>query len=82
VDPRISTLDKIAEALDCELVDLFYSKESFAADVNKVVHDLKLNLSKLSSIDLNRICAKEAFIPPFHPFWEQYKVKNGKIHFE
>lgn len=82
VDPKLSTLEKIATALDCELTDLFYCKIGFAEDVNAVVEKLELNLSKVRSIDLNQLCWKEAYIPPFHPFWSQYKIKNNKIYFK
>jgi len=79
VDPKLSTLQKIASALDCELVDLFYSREDFAKDVNSVVQKYDLNLSKVRSMDLNNLCWKEAHIPPFHPFWSQFKIKNNKF---
>lgn len=81
VDPKLSTLQKIADALDCELVDLFYSKKDFAADVNQIAEKLELNLSKVNSSDFNRLCWKEAYIPAFHPFWSQYKIKNNKVTF-
>ena len=81
VDPKLATLQRIADALDCELVDLFYSRKDFAADVNQVAEKLKLNLSKVHASDLNYLCWKEARIPPFHPFWSAYKIKNNRICF-
>lgn len=80
VDPKLSTLQKIADALECELVDLFYSQADFAKDVNEVAEKLELNLSKVLSVDLNNLCWQEAYIPPFHPFWSRYKIKNNKLH--
>lgn len=80
VDPKLTTIQKIAEALDCDLVDLFYTREGFSQDVNAVVEKLELNLSKVRSIDLNNLCWQEARIPPFHPFWSEYKVKNNKVY--
>jgi DNA-binding XRE family transcriptional regulator len=82
VDPKLFTLQKIAEALDCELTDLFYTREHFAADVNEIVKNLGLNLNKLSSVNLNHICWENAHISTFHPFWQKYKVKNNKIVIE
>ncbi|MGE0632662.1 MAG: helix-turn-helix domain-containing protein [Pseudobdellovibrionaceae bacterium] len=79
VDPRLSTLEKIADALNCELVDLFYTRESFADDVNRIVKDFKVNLDKISANDLNYFCWEKAYIPQFHPFWKQYSVKNNKF---
>lgn len=81
VDPKLSTLQKIADALDCELVDLFYSHDDFAADVNQVVEKLQLNLLKVQAVDLNSLCWQEARVPGFHPFWSIYKIKNNKICF-
>lgn len=82
VDPKLSTLQKIADALECELHELFYSHKDFAFDVNTVVEKLDLNLSKVNPVDLNHLCWKEAFIPIFHPFWSQYKIKQNKIQFK
>lgn len=79
VDPRLSTLQRIAEALNCELTDLFYTKKSFEDDVNHLAKKLKINLDKISSNDLNDICWEESQIPQFHPFWQHYKIKNNKF---
>lgn len=82
VDPKLSTLQKLADALDCELTDLFYTRDSFAEEVNTVVKTLGLNLSKVKAIDLNNICWEHAHISGFHPFWQKYKIKNNKIYIE
>lgn len=82
VDPKLSTIIKIAEALECEVTDLLYNKSAFAEDVNDVAQRLKLNLSKIRSVDLNNLCWKEAQIPPFHPLWSEYKIKDNKIYFK
>ncbi|MGZ5279510.1 MAG: helix-turn-helix domain-containing protein [Pseudobdellovibrionaceae bacterium] len=79
VDPKLSTLQRISEALSCELVDLFYTRETFAQDVNKVAKNLKLNLEKLNAHELNYFCWEEAYIPQFHPFWKEYSIKNNKF---
>lgn len=82
VDPKLSTIERLAAALSCELSDLFYRKDEFARDVNEVVAKLGLNIAKLRSVDLNQLCWKDAYIPPFHPFWSTYKIKNNKIYFK
>lgn len=82
VDPKLSTLERFAAALDCELSDLFYSKEQFANDVNNVVNKLGLNLAKIDSLYLNDLCWKQAHIPLFHPLWSKYKIKNNQIYFK
>jgi len=81
VDPKLSTLQNIADALECELTDLFYSRVDFAHDVNAIVKKLNLNLSKVSVVDLNSLCWSESYVPGFHPFWSEYKIKNNKIYF-
>ena len=80
VDPKLTTLQKIADALKCDLVDLFYTRTGFANEVNEVVEKLDLNLAKIPSVELNNLCWRTAYIPPFHPFWSQYKIKNNKIY--
>ncbi len=82
VDPKLSTLEKIAKALECELGELFYTRTEFAHDVNEVVRRLGIDLTRARSIDLYGLCIKEAFIPPFHPFWSDYKIKNNQIYFK
>jgi transcriptional regulator with XRE-family HTH domain len=81
VDPKQSTLEKIADALGCEIVDLFYSRESFASDVNRIIKKLDLDLNQVSPMNLNNLCWRESHIPAFHPFWSEYKVKNNRIYF-
>lgn len=80
VDPKLTTIQKIAEGLECDIVDLFYTREEFSKDVNAVAEKLDLDLGKIRSADLNGLCWTNAFIPPFHPFWSEYKVKNNKIY--
>jgi putative transcriptional regulator len=82
VDPKLSTLENLAKALDCEMGELFYTKDGFAKDVNAVVKKLDLDLSKIRPMDLNQLCWGESFIPTFHPLWSRYKVKDNRIFFE
>ena len=39
VDPRLSTLRRIAEALDCELHDLFFTPNEFLSQVQTVMEE-------------------------------------------
>ncbi len=82
VDPKLSSLQKVAEALGCELTELFYTRQSFADDVNAIAKQHKLNLDKMNPIELNEFCWENGHIPPFHPFWEIYSVKNNKLIFK
>jgi predicted transcriptional regulator len=78
VDPRLSTLRKIASALECELSDLFYTSEEFINAINEVVSVHNLDLKKLNVIDLNIICSKEKGLPSFHPYWEIVRIEKSK----
>jgi transcriptional regulator with XRE-family HTH domain len=78
VDPRLSTLRKIAAALSCDLPELFYSRQEFLDEINGVVASLDLDLGKATVIDLNILCSKERGLPSFHPFWELVKIHKAK----
>ena len=47
IDLKISTLQKIAKALDCEIHNLFYTKEEFLNDVLAVIKNQKVDLKKV-----------------------------------
>ncbi len=79
VDPRLSTLRRITAALDCELRDIFYSREEFLAEINAVVQERKVDLQKIRLVQLNALCAAEKGVPAFHPFWEEIQIVNGVV---
>jgi len=79
VDPQLSTLRRLADALGCEIGDLFYSKAEFLRDVESAARDAKLNLKISSILDLNSACARFRNIHALHPYWELVEIKNGKI---
>ena len=78
-DPQLSTLKKIALALGCETKDLLYSKDEFLSEIRAVAKRKKLDLRKISIIELNSVCYLEANTPALHPYWEFVKIKNDKI---
>ena len=79
VDPKISTLAKIAEALHIELPELFYTRAQFAAEVNAVVARHKLDLAKVRLMFLNNLCHEEERTPPYHPFWKNVVIVKNQI---
>ena len=79
VDPKLSTLHKIAEALDCELNELFFSKGEFVSQINSVIKEHHIDLKKSKVIGLNTICANEKHIPSYHPYWEKIVISNGLV---
>jgi hypothetical protein len=79
VDPQLSTLKRVAGALNCELKDLFYSKEEFISEIQSAVKANSVNLKKISIIELNSVCASSAGIPSLHPYWALIQIKNNKV---
>ena len=82
VDPKISTLHKIAEALECELSDLFFSKFEFVSQINSLIKEQNIDVKKTKVIGLNAICAAEKQIPCYHPYWEKIVIVNGQVKFK
>lgn len=78
VDPKVSTLRRIADAFGCEIKDLFWSKREFLNEINDTIKESNLKSSDFSLMGLNSLCAKERKIFSFHPYWEQIEVKNNK----
>lgn len=81
VDSKLSTLRRIAEALDCELIDLFLTKKEFLSLANGVIKVHKINLKKAGLMVLNDLCSEEKKIFPLHPFWEQVVIQDNRIQF-
>lgn len=79
VDPRLSTLRRLAQALNCQLPDLFYSEQEFLAEIRSVVRTRQLDLSKIKLIQLNALCAEDRDLPAFHPLWETVQISGGTI---
>jgi transcriptional regulator with XRE-family HTH domain len=79
VDPRLSTLRRVADALECELSDLFFTRHEFLSEIREVAALQSRKLTDLSILELNSLCDRQRFIPAFHPLWEQVEIKNGKI---
>jgi transcriptional regulator with XRE-family HTH domain len=82
VDPQLSTLKRISEALQCEITELFYTKAEFLREIRAVIKRKGVNLKRTSLIELNTICYMEDRIPTFHPFWEKIVIKNNNIEFK
>lgn len=82
VDLKLSTLRRIATALNCQLPDLFYTEKQFYNDILSVVKSQKIDISKTPIIKLNSLCHHLALIPPLHPYWEKISIKNNKLHFQ
>ncbi len=82
VDPRVSTLERLAKALGCSPAELFYSKIDFLRDVNAVAAQEKINFRKVDLLQFNHLCAEKKGVPSFHPFWEKIEIKNNKVTFK
>jgi transcriptional regulator with XRE-family HTH domain len=79
VDPRLSTLRRVADALGCELPDLLFTRAEFLREIREVAASQARKPANLPILELNALCSRERHIPAFHPFWEEVAVKGGKI---
>ncbi|MEZ4744343.1 MAG: helix-turn-helix transcriptional regulator [Bdellovibrionota bacterium] len=77
VDPKVSTLRRLASSLKCEIADLFWTRKEFINEINTVITSHEIDLNKINLIDLNIICSKERGIPTFHSFWEEVKIDRS-----
>jgi predicted transcriptional regulator len=82
VDPRLSTIRRIAEALDCDLPELFYSRKEFLSEIIAVIQNNKIDLKKIKLVQLNSLCASEKGIPAFDPLWEEIQIAKGSVSFK
>ncbi|MBK9322021.1 MAG: helix-turn-helix transcriptional regulator [Bdellovibrionaceae bacterium] len=82
VDPQLSTLRRLADSLNCEVKDLFYSKIEFLEEIQLIAKKSKLNLMQTSIIELNSVCSKEMGVPSLHPYWSSIQIKNNKVFFK
>jgi transcriptional regulator with XRE-family HTH domain len=78
-DPRHGTLVRLAEALDCEIHDLFYKPDEFVQLVNQVIEANNLDLKREVFASLASKCQRAAHISSFDPLWQRCKVKNNSI---
>jgi len=81
-DPKVSTLEKVAAALACDVKDLFYSRSEFLETIRSGVTTLGLDLAKHSVIDVNYFLSREFQVPTFHPLWERVQIKQGQLVFK
>lgn len=79
VDPQLSTLKRVSDALKCEVKDLFYSKSEFLSEIRAVAIGAQLNLRKTLILELNALCNRLKGIPALHPYWSLVEIKNNKI---
>ena len=81
VDPKLSTLMKIADALNVEVKELFYTKKEFEKDINHLILQEGLDKKRIALLTLNSLAYEYLKIPKFHPFWEKVKIVNHQLVF-
>ena len=79
VDPRLSTLRRIAEALGCEVPALFYTPVEFLREIKGVAAENGVKPAELGLWKLNELCQREAGLPSYDPLWERISVKGNSI---
>ena len=81
VDPKLSTLRKLAEALKVEVGELFYTKAEFVDELNNLIKEEGLTSKHFALATLNRLAFELKKIPKYHPFWEKIKISKNRIIF-
>lgn len=81
VDPKLSTLRKLATSLGVEVAELFYTKAEFVKLLNDLILEEGLPFKRIALANLNSLAFEIKKIPTFHPFWEQIKIQNNKVIF-
>lgn len=81
VDPKLSTLRKIAESLEVDMSQLFYSKSEFLNLLNDLINEEGLSKGKISVAILNGLASELKKVPKYHPFWEKVELKKNKVFF-
>ena len=71
-DPRLSTLKKIANALEIHIGDLFYTDHGFIKEINHIL-DSNSEARSLNLSDLNSYCSR-FLISPFEQCWEKVTI--------
>ena len=81
VDPKLSTLRKLADALKLEVSELFYTKAEFANELNNLIKEERLSSKHFALATLNALAFDLKKIPNYHPFWEKIKISKNKVIF-
>lgn len=76
VDPRLSTLRRIALALTCDIKDFFWDADEFLREIQAVVKESNVDPAKVGLLSINALCAEKKRIPSFEPLWERVAYKN------
>jgi transcriptional regulator with XRE-family HTH domain len=81
VDPKLSTLRKVAESLEVDISKLFYSRPEFLKLLNDLIKEEGLNKGRIAIASLNGLASELKRIPKFHPFWEKIELKKNRAVF-
>jgi DNA-binding XRE family transcriptional regulator len=79
VDPRLSSLRKIASAFAIEVKDLFWSRAEFLKLVECAVLENGLDVESLDYIALNLYLAETKKLSEFHPYWNSLRMESNKF---
>ena len=82
VDPKLSTLRRIALALRCEVRDLLWTRKEFLREIQRVLKTHGIRPKDIDLVSLNNLCAADRAIIPFHPFWEELESRNNTLAFK
>ena len=81
VDPQISTLGRVADALGVEIADLFYTRIEFEEAANRLCLNRGWDLESLTIMELASRCEREIGLPAMHPYWEKARIMSNRVRF-
>jgi transcriptional regulator with XRE-family HTH domain len=81
VDPQLSTLSRVADALGVEIAELFYTRIELEEAANKLCSSRGWELESLSIMELAARCEREIGLPAMHPYWEKARIMSNRVRF-
>lgn len=82
VDPKVSTLEKLADALQVDAKDLFYSRKEFLSLIESGIKELELSPGKHNLVDINYFMSRHKSLPSFHRYWEELEIHNTTLKYK
>ncbi|MGE0172789.1 MAG: helix-turn-helix domain-containing protein [Oligoflexales bacterium] len=78
-DPKLSTLGRVAAALNCTIQDLLFSPSEFESLVNDIIRKKNIKVGDRTTAELSLICAREGAVSCFDPLWERAEISQNRV---
>jgi transcriptional regulator with XRE-family HTH domain len=80
VDAKVSTLRKVADALQCEVVDLFYTRLEFLECIREMLREENINPGTIRLKELINLGYTKKSISTYHPFWNDLVISEKGVN--